>query len=70
MRGILDLLRPDSLLLQQQIGSKKRAREVLSTALAGGLETTGSRTLRDTQLCRHPDPDQGRGFRRGRRAAG
>ena len=34
MRGILDLLRPDSLLLQQQIGSKKRVLEILSTALA------------------------------------
>ena len=52
MRGILDLLRPDSLLLQQQIGSKKRALEVLSTALAGGLETTGSRTLLDLLTAR------------------
>ena len=52
MRGILDLLRPDSLLLQQQIGSKKRALEVLSEALAGGLETTGSRTLLDLLTAR------------------
>ncbi|MDE0153206.1 MAG: PTS sugar transporter subunit IIA [Gammaproteobacteria bacterium] len=52
MRGILDLLRPDSLLLLQQIGSKKRALEVLSTALAGGLETTGSRTLLDLLTAR------------------
>ena len=52
MRGILDLLRPDSLLLQQQIGSKKRVLEILSTALGKGLETTGSRALLDLLIAR------------------
>lgn len=52
MRGILDLLRPDSLLLQQQIGSKKRVLEILSTALAEGLETVGSRALLDLLIAR------------------
>ena len=52
MRGILDLLRPDSLLLQQQIGSKKRALEVLSTALGNGLETADSRALLDLLTAR------------------
>lgn len=52
MRGILDLLRPDSLLLQQQIGSKKRVLEILSEALAEGLETVGSRALLDLLIAR------------------
>ena len=52
MQGILDLLRADSLLLQQQIGSKKRALEVLSSALAEGLETTDSRTMLDLLTAR------------------
>lgn len=52
MRGILDLLRPDDLLLQQQIGSKKRALEVLSTALGKGLETADSRALLDLLTAR------------------
>lgn len=52
MRGILDLLRPDSLLLQQQIGSKKRVLEILSAALAEGLETVGSRALLDLLIAR------------------
>lgn len=52
MRGILDLLRPDSLLLQQQIGSKKRALEILSAALAEGLATVDSRALLDLLTAR------------------
>ena len=52
MRGILDLLRPDSLLLQQKISSKKRALEVLSEALAAGLATTRAHTLLDLLIVR------------------
>ena len=52
MRGILDLLRPDSLLLQQQISSKKRALEILSEALALGLEAIRSHTLLDLLIAR------------------
>ncbi len=52
MRGILDLLRPDSLLLQQQIGSKKRALEILSAALTEGLGTVDSRALLDLLTAR------------------
>ena len=52
MRGILDLLRPDGLLLQQKIRSKKRALEVLSEALADGLATTRAHTLLDLLIAR------------------
>ena len=52
MQGILELLRPDNLLLQQQISSKKRALEILSTALAAGLEATDSRKLLDLLTAR------------------
>ena len=36
MPGILELLRPDHVLLHQPLGSKKRVLEVLSAALAAG----------------------------------
>ncbi len=52
MQGILDLLRPDRLLLQQQVNSKKRALEILGTILAEGLETAGPRTLLDLLTAR------------------
>ena len=52
MRGILDLLRPDSLLLQRPISSKKRALEVLSDALASGLGATRAHTLLDLLIAR------------------
>ena len=52
MQGILDLLRPDGLLLQQQIRSKKRALEVLSEALASGFTTTRAHALLDLLIAR------------------
>lgn len=52
MQGILELLRPDGLLLQQRIGSKKRALEVLSEALATGLAAVNARTLLDLLTAR------------------
>lgn len=52
MQGILELLRPDGLLLQQRISSKKRALELLSEALATGLATVGARTLLDLLTAR------------------
>lgn len=52
MRGILDLLRPDGLLLQQQVHSQKRALEVLSDALAAGLSATRAHTLLDLLIAR------------------
>ena len=52
MRGILDLLQPDGLLLQQQIRSKKRALEILSEALAAGFAATRAHTLLDLLIAR------------------
>ena len=45
MRGILGLLRPESLLLQQRIKSKKKALEALSESLSAGIPSTEPRTL-------------------------
>ena len=47
MHGIVELLRPESLLLQQHIKSKKRALEVLSTALAESHSSIDARVLLD-----------------------
>ena len=52
MQGILDLLRPDGLLLQQQVRSKKRALEVLSETLAAGFAATRAHTLLDLLIAR------------------
>ena len=52
MQGILELLRPDSLLLQQDIKSQKRALEVLSVALAEGMESGDARVLLDLLTAR------------------
>ena len=52
MQGILELLRPDSFLLQQPIASKKRALEVLSEALAAGLPATRAHALLDLLIAR------------------
>lgn len=45
MQGVVQLLRPGSLLLQQQVQSKKRALEALGNALAESLEAIDSDLL-------------------------
>ncbi len=52
MRGILDLLRPDGLLLRRNIHSKKRALEALSEALATGLAGIRAHALLDLLVAR------------------
>ena len=52
MRGILELLRPGSLLLQQSIGSHKRVLEILSTLLAESLAPIQAPVLQELLTAR------------------
>lgn len=51
MSGLSELLRPDSILLQQNLESKRRVLEVLSATLAQNLDTS-KRALLDLLLAR------------------